>query len=124
VIVLTLAFAASEPGLGSCVGLFVSTLVHVSLFTGAFMLFGALKSRSTTGYLATGVLVLCSVVALLAPAEARGQVRRVRGPELPHLLDGQRLPGARARPGRWPATGGFAPFAGYRDLSPRRWAWR
>ncbi|MBL8858547.1 MAG: hypothetical protein JNL28_08595 [Planctomycetes bacterium] len=51
-----------------------TTILHVSLFTGAFMLFGALKSRSRTGYAGCVLLVVCCAVALFAPAEARAGV--------------------------------------------------
>ncbi len=44
---------------------FLPTLVHVYIFTGIFMLFGALKSRSRTGLLAVGVLAICPVVLLV-----------------------------------------------------------
>lgn len=50
--------------------LYVPTLVHVCLFTLAFMLFGALKGRSPTGYAACALLVACALVAILAPAQA------------------------------------------------------
>jgi len=39
--------------------LFVPTLIHVYLFTGFFMLYGALKERSRSGYLACVVFLLC-----------------------------------------------------------------
>ena len=39
--------------------LFVPTLVHVYLFTGIFMIYGALKERSRSGYLAFFVFLLC-----------------------------------------------------------------
>jgi hypothetical protein len=42
--------------------LFVPTLVHVYLFTGFFMIYGALKERSRSGYLAFGVFLLCPVL--------------------------------------------------------------
>lgn len=44
---------------------FVPTLVHVYLFTGFFMIYGALKERSRTGYLAFSVFLLCPVACLL-----------------------------------------------------------
>jgi hypothetical protein len=40
---------------------FLPTLVHVFIFTGAFILLGALKSRSTSGLLSLVVFVLCAV---------------------------------------------------------------
>ena len=39
----------------------VPTLIHVYLFTGFFMIYGALKERSRTGYLAFGVFLLCPI---------------------------------------------------------------
>jgi hypothetical protein len=45
--------------------LFVPTLIHVYLFTGFFMIYGALKERSRSGYLAFFVFLLCPVVCLL-----------------------------------------------------------
>jgi len=44
---------------------FVPTLVHVYLFTGFFMLYGALKERSRTGYLAFCVFLACPIACLL-----------------------------------------------------------
>ncbi|MBI2686934.1 MAG: hypothetical protein HYX27_11515 [Acidobacteria bacterium] len=42
--------------------LFVPTLIHVYLFTGFFMLYGALKERSRSGYLAFAIFLLCPVL--------------------------------------------------------------
>lgn len=42
--------------------LFVPTLVHVYLFTGVFMIYGALKERSRSGFLAFCVFLLCPVI--------------------------------------------------------------
>lgn len=42
-------------------GVFLPTLIHVFLFTGLFILYGALKNKSTTGLLSIGVFVLCAV---------------------------------------------------------------
>jgi hypothetical protein len=51
---------------------FIPTLVHVYLFTGCFMLYGALRSRSTMGLLSVVVFVACPIaLVLLRPA---GQV--------------------------------------------------
>lgn len=41
---------------------FLPTLVHVYLFTGLFMLYGALKSKSRLGILSVVLLVLCPVL--------------------------------------------------------------
>ena len=53
-------------------GLYVPTLVHVILFTGAFILFGALKTKSVAGYLSFAVFIACLVTALaVTPAAVR-----------------------------------------------------
>ncbi len=41
---------------------FVPTLIHVYVFTGFFMLFGALKSRSVSGVWSVVVLVICPIL--------------------------------------------------------------
>lgn len=43
-------------------GLYVPTLIHVYVFTGAFMLFGALKEKIVSGYLAFIVFLICPVL--------------------------------------------------------------
>ena len=43
---------------------FLPTLVHVYLFTGLFMLYGAIKSKSKLGFISVGVLALCPVLLL------------------------------------------------------------
>lgn len=43
----------------------IPTIIHVWLFTGAFMLFGALKSRSSSGLASVAVFVGCTVVILV-----------------------------------------------------------
>ncbi|MDB5131708.1 MAG: hypothetical protein JWR02_1457 [Mucilaginibacter sp.] len=43
-------------------GLYVPTLIHVYIFTGAFMLFGALKDKIVSGYMAFIVFLLCPVL--------------------------------------------------------------
>ncbi len=40
-------------------GIFMPTIFHVSLFTGAFMLYGALKAKHFSGYLSFGIFILC-----------------------------------------------------------------
>ena len=46
-------------------GLYVPTLIHVYFFTGAFMLFGALKDKNVSGYIAFIVFLACPVVLCL-----------------------------------------------------------
>jgi len=43
-------------------GLYVPTLVHVYIFTGAFILFGALKDKIVSGYVAFAVFLICPVL--------------------------------------------------------------
>ena len=43
-------------------GLYMATLIHVYLFTGAFLLHGSLKSKSVSGYIAFSVFILCPVL--------------------------------------------------------------
>jgi hypothetical protein len=47
--------------------LFVPTLIHVYVFTGFFMIFGALKERSLSGYAAFAVFLACPLVCWLVP---------------------------------------------------------
>jgi hypothetical protein len=47
------------PTLAILFGVFLPTIIHVCIFTGLFMLFGAMKSRSTSGYLSVLAFVLC-----------------------------------------------------------------
>jgi hypothetical protein len=63
VVVLALAgvFIATAPWFGLAFGIFLPTLVHVFVFTACFVLAGALKSRSLSGYLSLGVFVLISL---------------------------------------------------------------
>jgi len=43
------------------IGVFLPTLVHVFVFTGLFILYGALKSKSLTGIASLVVFVLCAI---------------------------------------------------------------
>jgi hypothetical protein len=54
------------------------TIVHVFVFTGFFILSGALKSRSRIGYLSLAVFVGCAVTTLLIAAPAQPANVRVR----------------------------------------------
>ncbi|MBC7447332.1 MAG: hypothetical protein H7330_04680 [Hymenobacteraceae bacterium] len=60
---------------------FLPTLIHVYVFTGLFMLYGALKSRSRTGLLAVGVLALCPVLLVLFPDAEPSRVVTAYGRE-------------------------------------------
>ncbi|MGZ3883268.1 MAG: hypothetical protein ACXVP0_10820 [Bacteroidia bacterium] len=43
------------------IGIFLPTIIHVFVFTWAFMLYGVLKEKSVSGFLSIGVLILCSI---------------------------------------------------------------
>jgi hypothetical protein len=54
---------------------FLPTLMHVYVFTGLFMLFGAIKNKSKWGFLSVGVLILCPFLLLnVFPNTAFGHV--------------------------------------------------
>jgi hypothetical protein len=59
VAVLAFALADTTGFITVLLALFVPTLIHVYLFTGFFMIYGALKERSRSGYLAFCVFLLC-----------------------------------------------------------------
>ena len=42
-------------------GIFLPTVIHVFVFTGLFVLFGAIKTKSLTGFISLGVFILCAV---------------------------------------------------------------
>ncbi len=55
-------FLLSHNLLRTIFGLYIPTLIHVYVFTGAFMLFGALKSKNVSGYMAFFTFLLCPVL--------------------------------------------------------------
>ena len=65
VIILAIILVNNTGFLVVAIALFVPTLVHVYLFTGIFMIYGALKERSRSGYLAFGCFLLCPPAFLL-----------------------------------------------------------
>lgn len=53
-------------------GLYIPTLIHVYLFTGAFMLYGALKGKHISGYLALLVFIGCPLFLYFAVVHTNG----------------------------------------------------
>lgn len=53
---------------------YLPTLIHVYLFTGAFILFGALKRRSGVGYSSFAVFVICAIACFLVLPNGTGYV--------------------------------------------------
>lgn len=47
------------------IAVFLPTLVHVFIFTGLFMAFGALKSKSKPGWLAVCLLLICGILPFI-----------------------------------------------------------
>jgi hypothetical protein len=48
-------------------GVYLPTLIHVFVFTGAFILVGALKRRSAAGYASLAVFLMCGAMAIWLP---------------------------------------------------------
>jgi hypothetical protein len=67
--IFVIANAIFQPGKNDnftlFIGALIPTLVHVYVFTLLFMLFGALKSRSTSGLLSIVVLVICPLLLII-----------------------------------------------------------
>jgi hypothetical protein len=62
VIVSALVIGYALSGMNSmqlAFGMYLPTLVHVFIFTGLFIIYGALKSKSITGLVSVGVFILC-----------------------------------------------------------------
>lgn len=68
VIVLALIFVGflnNSPQFFTWVAIFLPTIIHVFIFTWAFMLFGVLKERSVPGLISIIALIACSVLIIL-----------------------------------------------------------
>lgn len=62
-----IVFASYDVHLSNHVYLFVPTLVHVFVFTGAFILVGALRGATVSGVLSLVVFVLCAAAFFIVP---------------------------------------------------------
>lgn len=51
------------------VAILVPTLIHVFVFTGLFMLYGSIKSKSVIGYVSVGLLLACGAACFLIPVQ-------------------------------------------------------
>ena len=58
-------FLLTNNFLRTILGLYIPTLIHVYVFTGAFLLLGALKHRNVSGYIAFFTFLLCPVLLCL-----------------------------------------------------------
>ena len=68
---------SSYPAYGILAYLLI-TIVHVFVFTGFFILVGATKSKSRSGYVSFAVFLGCAIAALLLPAPFRPPSDQVR----------------------------------------------
>jgi hypothetical protein len=50
-------------------GVFLPTIIHVFIFTWAFMLYGVLKEKSWPGLLSIGILITCAILLLMVQPE-------------------------------------------------------
>lgn len=74
---VALALMAGHPIYGIAAYLLV-TIVHVLIFTGCFVLFGALKSSSRSGLISLGVFIACAVITLTVAAPSLAPSAQVR----------------------------------------------
>jgi hypothetical protein len=75
ILVLVGFFIAAAPWFAITFGVFLPTLIHVFIFTACFILLGALKSRSVSGYLSLGVFAFISLSFIwIHPAHAGYEV--------------------------------------------------
>ncbi len=68
IIVLTLLFISvlnNAPHYFTWVAVFLPTIIHVFIFTWAFMLFGVLKEKSWAGAISIIVLIICSLILFI-----------------------------------------------------------
>lgn len=64
-ILLFIGFANNHGSYFIWIGIFLPTLIHVFIFTWAFMVYGVLKERSLPGLISVLVLMACSVIIFL-----------------------------------------------------------
>ena len=68
IIALSLVFVGflnNSPQFFTWVAIFLPTIIHVFVFTWAFMLFGVIKEKSVPGLISILVLILCSVLIIV-----------------------------------------------------------
>lgn len=65
-----IAFVNDAPQYVIWIGIFLPTIVHVFIFTWAFMLYGTLKERSWQGGISITVLIICSVILFMVQPQS------------------------------------------------------
>jgi hypothetical protein len=63
--IVFIGFVHRVPEYFTWVAIFLPTIIHVFIFTWAFMLFGVLKEKSKAGALSILVLIICSIILIL-----------------------------------------------------------
>jgi hypothetical protein len=71
VMALSLLSVTTNTLLAWMIALFVVTLIHVYVFTGFFILQGALKERSRSGYLSFCIFLLCPLLLIFVQPQVR-----------------------------------------------------
>lgn len=68
---------STHPSYG-ILGYLLMTIVHVFVFTGVFILSGAAKTRSRSGYASFAVLIACAVATLLVDVASKAPTEQMR----------------------------------------------
>ncbi len=68
--VIAVAFLNNLPDYFTWAAIFLPTIIHVFIFTWAFMLFGTLKEKSWPGALSLLVLIVCSVILFVVQPQS------------------------------------------------------
>lgn len=63
--ILFVGFLNNAPAFFTWAGVFLPTIIHVFIFTWAFMLYGVLKEKSIPGLISILVLITCSIVLIV-----------------------------------------------------------
>ncbi len=68
---LGMVFSTNDiPNYAFIIGALLPTLIHVYIFTGIFMLYGAVKSKSAPGFISVGMLLLFGAACFVIPGSA------------------------------------------------------
>lgn len=62
--IVMVGFLNNSPQFFTWVAIFLPTIIHVFIFTWAFMLFGVIKERSVPGLISILVLILCAILII------------------------------------------------------------
>lgn len=71
-VTLVLLFTLSDWRYYAVIAFLLITIIHVFIFTGAFILYGALKSRSLSAFLSLGAFFVCALSFFIFVPDAQG----------------------------------------------------